>query len=155
MSNVSSNFPESVTLSQIEGLIKILNEKGGGIKLSELAEDLNVEIDKLLPPVYACELLGFCNIKKDKLLIKKGTDLKISKKILAERIRKIEPFKSALLILQNGPLTSIELLDALEQKGIIYSIQRHDIQKLFYNIGIRLNLLKYKKEKDEWSIYNI
>jgi NitT/TauT family transport system ATP-binding protein len=53
----------------ISGLLEIINDRGGREDLPQLANDLRLEIDDLLPAIDASALLGFANVAEGDVTI--------------------------------------------------------------------------------------
>jgi NitT/TauT family transport system ATP-binding protein len=76
----------------LSGLAEMVLHRGGRCDLVDLADDLGLEIDDLLPQVDALDLLGFTALSGDDLLLTDtgtafaGADVQESKKIFAEAV---------------------------------------------------------------------
>jgi NitT/TauT family transport system ATP-binding protein len=93
----------------ISGLLEIIHDRGGREDLSQLANDLQLEIDDLLPAVDASALLGFAAITQgDVIITDTGTEF-----ATAGIHRSHEIFKEQLL--SRVPL-SATVLRVLEEK---------------------------------------
>jgi len=74
----------------LSGLAELVLSRGGTCDLADLADDLGLEIDDLLPQVDALDLLGFGTVTGDDLLLTQtgtafaGADVQESKRIFAE-----------------------------------------------------------------------
>ena len=74
----------------MSGLAEMVLHSDGRADLADLADDLGLEIDDVLPLVDALELLGFAKISDDNLLLTEtgsayaGADVQRSKTIFAE-----------------------------------------------------------------------
>ncbi|WP_237694162.1 nitrate/sulfonate/bicarbonate ABC transporter ATP-binding protein [Streptomyces sp. SID2888] len=74
----------------LSGLAEMVLHRGGRCDLADLADDLGLEIDDLMPQVDALDLLGFTTLSGDDLLLTQtgtafaGADVQESKKIFAE-----------------------------------------------------------------------
>jgi NitT/TauT family transport system ATP-binding protein len=81
----------------LAGLVELVYAKGGRVDLPVIADELNFEIDDLLPLVDAASMLGFIAVESGDLLITNiGTglttaDIQESKKIFAEQARHRAP----------------------------------------------------------------
>jgi NitT/TauT family transport system ATP-binding protein len=93
----------------ISGLLEIIHDRGGREDLPQLASDLRLEIDDLLPAVDASALLGFATVAEGDVII---TDT--GKEFATAGIhRSHEIFKEQLL--SRVPLTAV-VLRVLEEK---------------------------------------
>ncbi|MFH8771961.1 nitrate/sulfonate/bicarbonate ABC transporter ATP-binding protein [Streptomyces sp. NPDC017958] len=76
----------------LSGLAEMVLHRGGRCDLADLADDLGLEIDDLLPQVDALDLLGFTKLSGDDLLLTEtgtafaGAYVQESKKIFAEAV---------------------------------------------------------------------
>ncbi|MBX9394260.1 nitrate/sulfonate/bicarbonate ABC transporter ATP-binding protein [Streptomyces sp. TRM72054] len=76
----------------LSGLAEMVLHRGGRCDLADLADDLGLEIDDLMPQVDALDLLGFTTLSGDDLLLTDtgttfaGADVQESKKIFAEAV---------------------------------------------------------------------
>ncbi|MGJ5895275.1 ABC transporter ATP-binding protein [Streptomyces niveiscabiei] len=74
----------------LSGLAELVLSRGGACDLADLADDLGLEIDDLLPQVDALDLLGFGTVTGDDLLLTEagtafaGADVQESKRIFAQ-----------------------------------------------------------------------
>ncbi|MFI6685515.1 nitrate/sulfonate/bicarbonate ABC transporter ATP-binding protein [Streptomyces sp. NPDC050485] len=74
----------------LSGLAEMVAHRGGRCDLADLADDLGLEIDDVLPLVDALELLGFAAVSGDDLVLTDrgstfaGADVQRSKQIFAE-----------------------------------------------------------------------
>ncbi|MDX3380631.1 nitrate/sulfonate/bicarbonate ABC transporter ATP-binding protein [Streptomyces niveiscabiei] len=74
----------------LSGLAELVLSRGGACDLADLADDLGLEIDDLLPQVDALDLLGFGTVTGDDLLLTEagtafaGADVQDSKRIFAQ-----------------------------------------------------------------------
>lgn len=81
----------------LSGLAEILAMHGNRCDLADLAEELGLEVDDLLPQVDALDLLGFAEIREgDLVLTPRGTafaraDVQESKKIFADAVQEAAP----------------------------------------------------------------
>ncbi len=80
----------TASVDGLSGLADIVAERGGRCDLADLAEDLGLEIDDILPLVDALDLLAFGKVSEDDLVLTErgtafaGADVQQSKKIFAE-----------------------------------------------------------------------
>jgi NitT/TauT family transport system ATP-binding protein len=94
----------------IAGLLELLLDKGGRDDIYRLAEDLNFEIDDLLPIVDAAQLLGFLNVDEgDAAITPSGTEFANS-----EILRQKELFRDAAVA---NVLLLRQIRRALESKS--------------------------------------
>ena len=114
-------------VDEVLGLADALYAYRGKAKLSFLADELQIEIDDLGEAVDMAKLLGMLKIKSGTLLLTLfGEALSIGntdnkKKILREKMIKVEPFKTIIQLLRKsgGKMEKDELLEALSTKFVI------------------------------------
>ncbi|MCC3766728.1 nitrate/sulfonate/bicarbonate ABC transporter ATP-binding protein [Streptomyces sp. UNOC14_S4] len=81
----------------LSGLAEIVAQHGGGCDLADLAEELGLEVDDLLPQVDALDLLGFTVVRDGELLLTPrgtafaGADVQESKRIFADAVVEAAP----------------------------------------------------------------
>ncbi|MCX5386365.1 nitrate/sulfonate/bicarbonate ABC transporter ATP-binding protein [Streptomyces sp. NBC_00083] len=79
----------AASVDGLSGLAEMVAHRGGGCDLADLADDLGLEIDDVLPLVDALELLGFAAVSGDDLVLTElgaafaGADVRGSKEIFA------------------------------------------------------------------------
>ncbi|MFB7494978.1 nitrate/sulfonate/bicarbonate ABC transporter ATP-binding protein [Streptomyces sp. NPDC056161] len=84
----------SASVDGLSGLAEMVLHRGGRCDLADLADDLGLAVDDLLPQVDALDLLGFTSLSGDDLLLTPvGTefasaDVQGSKKIFAAAVRR-------------------------------------------------------------------
>ncbi|MFJ3902958.1 nitrate/sulfonate/bicarbonate ABC transporter ATP-binding protein [Streptomyces sp. NPDC090025] len=79
----------SASVDGLSGLAELVQHRGGSCDLADLADELGLEIDDLLPQIDALDLLGFATVDGDDLLLTgpgtdfAGADVQTSKRIFA------------------------------------------------------------------------
>ena len=109
----------------LAGLVEIVYANGGVIGLADLADELNFEIDDLLPLVDAADMLGLVTVGDGELTLTEiGTqfttaDIQSSKKIFANQTRGLAPLVRticrALTSSADGTLRAGFFLDLLQR----------------------------------------
>ena len=117
-------MPE-VSAGGLSGLLEILAARGGEEGLAELAEDLNFEIDDLLPLVDAATMLGLAQVREAQLEITDQgrefatADIDASKelfgRLISERAPLIKAIMGALRATNDGTLREGFFLDLLRR----------------------------------------
>jgi len=120
----SSMLPHA-SVDGFSGLLEILNDAGGSADLADLADDLSLEVDDLLPLVDACMLLGFVTAHHGQLgLTDDGrrfadADIQTSKQLFAgvatERVPLVRTIRHALARADDGALKEAFFLDLLHR----------------------------------------
>ncbi len=152
-------FPPSVGISQVRGVVGILNENEGSISISELAEEAEEDVDDLLPLIEACELMGLATVKNSEItLTERGKKLANSGpyRVIRESIKKIEPFKTSVAAISHNNHTTAEIAGYLKAKGIVIDeVEEVNIallRKMLRNWGVRSKMLAYDEPDDSWSV---
>ncbi|MFD9907877.1 nitrate/sulfonate/bicarbonate ABC transporter ATP-binding protein [Streptomyces sp. NPDC059063] len=79
----------TASVDGLSGLAEMVAHRGGRCDLADLAEDLGLDVDDLLPQVDALDLLGFAGVSGDDLVLTErgaafaGADVQTSKTIFA------------------------------------------------------------------------
>ena len=145
-----------VEIGEIIGMIEYLHEEGGRTDIYEIADDLNLEIDDLVPIIKAAELLGFAKVEKgDLILLDLGKELvkgdeNKRKIIFKEALKKLPAFKRLINILLEDPEHSIDksdLLNLLEQE--MPKEEARVTLKGLINFGRYAELIGYNPEDKE------
>lgn len=107
------------------GLLEILRDAGGDIDLADLADDLSLDVDDLLPLVDACVMLGFATTAEGRLrLTAEGrafadADIQASKQLFAgvamERVPFMRTVRQSLDRADDGALKVGFFLDLLRR----------------------------------------
>lgn len=97
----------------LSGLAELVLSRGGRCDLADLADDLGLEVDDLLPQVDALDVLGFAIVSGDDLLLTKtGTayaeaDVQESKKIFAPAALRVPLVRLITNSLRQNPDTAV------------------------------------------------
>jgi len=149
-------LPET-TVSEILGLLEILNDYGGKEDIAKLADDFDLEIDEILPEAHAAELLGFAIIEngdikltdEGKKIIK--SSIKERRRMFRDQVLKLEIFKkiTSYIVSKKGKIKKGEALEFLKQQ--LPGDPKVNLRDVI-NWGRYAGLLTYNSEKDEMSI---
>ncbi len=145
-----------VEIGEIIGMLEYLNDEGGRTDIYEIADDLNLEIDDLVPIIKAAEMLGFVKVEKgDLILLDLGKELingdeNRRKIIFKESLKKLPAFKKLINILLENPEHSIDKSDLLE---LLSQEMPNDEAKVtlkgLINFGRYAELIGYNPEDKE------
>jgi len=154
-------FPPGVGITQVRGVIKVVKEHSGTMEISQLAEEIEEEVDSILPILKAAKMLGFVVIKKDDITVTKEADnlnLKEMNQLLEKKLPVIEPFKTvfqALKISSDKSLTTVELANMLQGRGIRVDepeVTNEDmLKRLLLHWAVRSKILSYDPKSDIWT----
>ncbi|MEM0087217.1 MAG: AAA-associated domain-containing protein [Candidatus Micrarchaeaceae archaeon] len=155
---MAQQFPIGPSIGQVRGVLKVLNDRGGRMSIAQLADDINENIDNLLPLLDVCEMLDAIKVDEGIISIRENGRKFDSESFIdnaRSRLRGIEPFKSAIAVLRKRELATPELAEELKKKGISFhmdSITNEEILKsLMLGWGVRVGILHYDSEKDTWK----
>jgi len=128
-------LPE-VSAGGLSGLLEILAARGGQDSLADLADDLNFEIDDLLPLVDAADMLGLAHVREAQLEITEAghefaaADIDTSKQLFAQITSQRAPLIKAILkalgVTNDGTLREGFFLDLL-RRGFSAADARHQL----------------------------
>ncbi len=151
-------FPMGTGIGRVRGIVNIMKQHKGHMEMSKLAEEAEEHIDDLLPLIEACKLLGFVVVDESELkLTESGSKLTVSNfsKTIHDRLLDVEPFKSALKIINEGEISSQELFSDLKRRGIMVhgddTTNSLMLMKLFTRWGVRGKIMSYNPKTDSWS----
>jgi hypothetical protein len=148
-------LPE-VEIGEIIGMLEYLKEEDGRTDIYEIADDLNLEIDDLVPIIKAAELLGFAKVENgDLILTELGNSLiegdeNKRKIIFKESLKKLPVFKKVLDLLlksQDHTIDKYELLTLLKQE--MPEDEANITLKSIINFGRYAELIGYNPEDKE------
>ncbi len=153
-------FPLEAGLTELRGVIEILKDSGGKMNLAKLSDETQENIDKLLPLLEAGSLLGLIKIGKNEVVLTpRGKKLTLENlaKTLSNEIAKIEPFRTAIKIIEEkGPQSTYDLVRTLRKKGVkSYSDEALDVEavrNLLIKWGIRSKIFEYDYNTDMWYL---
>ncbi len=108
-----------VEVGNLLGMLSYLEDQEGVTDIYLIAQDMDLEVDELLPLIRIGELLGFVEVKDgDLILTEIGKSLmqgdeNLKKIIFKEALKKIPAFKKLIRILLNIPDKSISRNDLI------------------------------------------
>ncbi|MFD4318295.1 nitrate/sulfonate/bicarbonate ABC transporter ATP-binding protein [Streptomyces sp. NPDC058548] len=114
----------TATVDGLSGLAEIVAHRDGTADLADLADDLGLDVDDLLPLVDALEHLGLAEVHGDDLLLTDrgssfaGADVQKSKQIFAEAARDLPLVRTILTSLRQSP-------DGLLRAGFFRDVLAH------------------------------
>lgn len=140
-------MPANVRAGQVIGLVEVTGGLGSPIDASRLADEFGGDIATFLPIIDTAELLGLVRAEKgDVFLTDFGSKFqKVAKNkvsMLKDQLARLEPFKTALLLVSAKK-----------------NISSHDIAKLLADQGIRwhhtpeINEALIQNMLVHWAIY--
>jgi NitT/TauT family transport system ATP-binding protein len=112
-------------ISEVLGLLKVLDDRGGRADVYRLAQELNMDSSKLLPILQGAEVLGLVQTPGgDVVLLPLGkkvvhADINTKKAILKEEMEKLALFRFFIEFLSNHPEKAVEKSVILEELAIL------------------------------------
>lgn len=112
-------------VSEILGLLKVLDDRGGRADVYRLAQELNMDTSELLPILQGAELLGFVQTPGgDVVLVALGkrmvdADINTKKAIMKDQMEKLPLFRFFIDFLSNHPEKAVEKSVILEELAIL------------------------------------
>ena len=144
-------FPVDIGISEVRGIIEVVKDNGNSLSISKLSEEAEEEIDKLLPLIDACEMLGLCTVENG--IVK---NMKNSSQIISKALSGIEPFRSIKEALAGKALTTSALANMLKSKNIVLfaddTVNIEMLRNLLIKWGVRTKMLSYDRNEDKWSL---
>jgi NitT/TauT family transport system ATP-binding protein len=105
---VPTTYPKS-SPTETMGLLVLLNQHKGSEDVALLADDLDLEIDEILPSIDYAEVLGLVKVADGRATFTDlgrrlvGATIRERKAILREQLRRTTLFKTLLRALENSP----------------------------------------------------
>ena len=154
-------FPLNTGVSEVRGIVELIQENRNRISMSKLAQETNTDIAGLFPIVDAGVMLGLCRISKGSVLLTdNGAALspKNSREMFSKGLAKAEPFRSAIALLSSKDgLKTKEIGEALKRKGITFHsdavVNCGLLRDLLLKWGTTNRLFGYDPVKDRWYRY--
>jgi NitT/TauT family transport system ATP-binding protein len=105
---VPTSFPKA-SPSELQGLLVLLNEHRGNEDVARLADDLDLEIDEILPSLDYAETLGLVKVVDGRAKLTDvghrmvSASIRERKTILRDQLKKTTLFKTILRALEGAP----------------------------------------------------
>jgi NitT/TauT family transport system ATP-binding protein len=105
---VPTTFPKA-SPSELQGLLVLLNEHKGNEDVARLADDLDLEIDEILPSIDYAEALGLVKVDDGRAKLTEvgrrmiSSSIRERKTILRDQLKKTTLFKTILRALESAP----------------------------------------------------
>jgi NitT/TauT family transport system ATP-binding protein len=148
-------FPKA-TISEIIGLLEVVNDSGGIEDAARLAADFDLELDEILPSIDGAELLGFVRVTDGNIeltadaqkLLEMG--IRDRKKIIRDKVEDVGIIKeltSKLMESVEHKLTKKETLKFLQDKIATADIESYF--KIIINWTRHAGLIGYNSDSEE------
>ena len=148
-------FPQA-TISEIIGLLEVVNDSGGIEDAARLAADFDLELDEILPSIDGAELLGFVRVADgnveltadaQKLL---DTGIRDRKKIIRDKVADvgiIRELTSLLMESDEHKISKKETLKFLQDKIATADIESYF--RIIINWTRHAGLIGYNSDSEE------
>ncbi len=148
------------SVSMIVGLIERVSDLKTSEDIAQIDDDLGIEKSEFFHIIDDAESLELVKVIDGNIQLtdfgKKfvNSGIKDRKKLLGEKIKQIEPFKTALEILEKAQNKKMEKDKFLElMKKNFYTIDIDKLFKIIVNWGRYTKLIGYSIDTDEIYIY--
>lgn len=148
-------FPKA-TISEIIGLLEVVNDSGGIEDAARLAADFDLELDEILPSIDGAELLGFVKVTDGNIELTSDaqklldTGIRERKKIIRDKVGGVEIIKELRNILIESSGHKMKKEDTL--KYLQNRIATTDIESYFrviINWTRHAGLIGYNSDSEE------
>jgi len=144
-------------VGEILGLAETVYSYGGKIKISFLSDELQIEMDDLGDAIDMAELLSLAKVRRGKIYLTiYGEALSIGriddkKKIIREKIKKIEPFKTIIkILLERKKIPEEELFKILKSKFTFDDSEK--FKRLLLSWGGYTEIFEYYGKKRRFTL---
>jgi NitT/TauT family transport system ATP-binding protein len=148
---VPTSYPKS-SPSEMQGLLVLLQSHKGAEDVALLADDLDLEIDEILPSLDFAAVLGLLKVKDGRATLTElgqrflGSSIRGRKAILQDQLRRTTLFRTILRALETAPekrLTNDQLTQVLSMTS---AMADEAIQNIV-NWGRYAGLIRYDPEE--------
>ncbi len=151
---------ETPSVSMIVGLVERVSDLKYPDDIAHLDDDLGVEKSTFFNLIDDAERLGLVKVVEGNIELTQdglkfvNSGIKDRKIILREKIKKLEPFKSAVEILSKTPYGKMQLDYFMEIfKKKFYSYDLNNLFKVLVNWGRYVKLIGYSMDNTEIYLY--
>ena len=151
-------FPKA-TISEIIGLLEVVNDSGGIEDAARLAADFDLELDEILPSIDGAELLGFVSVTDGNIELTEDarnlleTGIRDRKKIIRDKVAGVGIIKELTSMLMESDERKISKKETL--KFLQDKIATADIESYFriiINWTRHAGLIGYNSDSEEISL---
>lgn len=148
-------FPKA-TISEIIGLLEVVNDSGGIEDAARLAADFDLELDEILPSIDGAELLGFVRVADGNVELTADaqklleTGIRDRKKIIRDKVAGVEIIKdltSKLMESEEHKISKKETLKFLQDKIATADIESYF--RIIINWTRHAGLIGYNSDSEE------
>ena len=144
------------TISEIIGLLEVVNDSGGIEDSARLAADFDLELDEILPSIDGAELLGFVSVTDGNIELTEDarnlleTGIRDRKKIIRDKVAGVGIIKELTSMLMESDERKISKKETL--KFLQDKIATADIESYFriiINWTRHAGLIGYNSDSEE------
>ncbi|MFZ3058659.1 MAG: AAA-associated domain-containing protein [Candidatus Methanoperedens sp.] len=148
-------FPKA-TISEIVGLLEVVNDSGGIEDAARLAADFDLELDEILPSIDGAELLGFVRVADGNIELTADarnlleTGIRDRKKIIRDKVAGVGIIKeltSKLMESDERKISKKETLKFLQDKIATADIESYF--RIIINWTRHAGLIGYNSDSEE------
>ncbi|MCZ7398552.1 MAG: AAA-associated domain-containing protein [Candidatus Methanoperedens sp.] len=148
-------FPKA-TISEIIGLLEVVNDSGGIEDAARLAADFDLELDEILPSIDGAELLGFVRVADGNVELTVDarnlleTGIRDRKKIIRDKVAGVGIIKeltSKLMESDERKISKKETLKFLQDKIATADIESYF--RIIINWTRHAGLIGYNSDSEE------
>lgn len=148
-------FPKA-TISEIIGLLEVVNDSGGIEDAARLAADFDLELDEILPSIDGAELLGLVRVADGNVELTADaqklleTGIRDRKKIIRDKVAGVEIIReltSLLMESDENKLSKKETLKFLQDKIATADIESYF--RIIINWTRHAGLIGYNSDSEE------
>ncbi len=148
-------FPKA-TISEIIGLLEVVNDSGGIEDAARLAADFDLELDEILPSIDGAELLGFVRVADGNVELTRDAQklldmgIRDRKKIIRDKVADVEIIKdltSKLMESEEHKISKKETLKFLQDKIATADIESYF--RIIINWTRHAGLIGYNSDSEE------
>ncbi len=148
-------FPKA-TISEIIGLLEVVNDSGGIEDAARLAADFDLELDEILPSIDGAELLGFVRVADGNVELTADaqklleTGIRDRKKIIRDKVAGIGIIKeltSKLMESDGRKMSKKDTLKFLQDRIATADIERNF--RIIINWTRHAGLIGYNSDSEE------
>lgn len=148
-------FPKA-TISEIIGLLEVVNDSGGIEDAARLAADFDLELDEILPSIDGAELLGFVKVTDGNIELTADaqklldTGIRERKKIIRDKVGSVEiiqELKNKLIESSGHKMKKEDTLKYLQNRIATTDIESYF--RIIINWTRHAGLIGYNSDSEE------
>ncbi|MGC8663107.1 MAG: AAA-associated domain-containing protein [Thermoplasmata archaeon] len=148
------------SVSMIVGLVERVSDLKNPEDVAQIDDDLGIEKSEFFNIIDDAEALDLVKITEGNIELSEfgkkfvNSGIQERKRLLSEKIKDVDPFKTAIEILEETPNKKMNREKFLEiMKKYFYTINEEKLFKIIVNWGRYTKLIGYSIDSDEIYIY--